>query len=120
MKKDVHPTYHSATITCACGTSYKSGSTLENVQVELCAACHPFYTGTQKILDSAHRVEKFAARKSQKQDDVKNLATKKKERAAKRKPNSKLKQQSPDTSKKLLNKTTSKKGAILVLRSASF
>ncbi len=86
MKKDVHPTYHSATITCACGTSYKSGSTLENVQVELCAACHPFYTGTQKIIDSAHRVEKFAARQELKQDDVKNLATKKKERAAKRKP----------------------------------
>jgi large subunit ribosomal protein L31 len=67
MKKEIHPEYHpNAKITCACGAEYVVGSTLPDIQVELCAACHPFYTGKQKILDTARRVEKFTTRVSKK------------------------------------------------------
>ncbi|MBI2551063.1 50S ribosomal protein L31 [Candidatus Uhrbacteria bacterium] len=60
MKLEIHPEYfENAAITCACGAKYEIGSTMNEIQVELCAACHPFYTGTQKIVDSAHRVERF-------------------------------------------------------------
>ena len=63
MKAKIHPQYfENATISCACGASYKTGSTKETISVELCAACHPFYTGTQTIIDSARRVEKFNER----------------------------------------------------------
>ena len=87
MNTAIHPTYYpKATITCACGAIYVTGSTLEKNDVELCSACHPFYTGKQKMLYSARRVEKFEARTSHKKSIVKSLATKKAERAAKRKP----------------------------------
>ena len=85
MKKDIHPAYNSnATITCACGASYKVGSTQDDTQIELCSACHPFYTGTQKIVDTARRVEKFQARAAKKTDDTKSKAIKKAVKRAKR------------------------------------
>ena len=63
MKADIHPKYFpKATITCACGAVYTLGSTKEKMEVEICAACHPFYTGNEKVLDAAGRVEKFKAR----------------------------------------------------------
>jgi large subunit ribosomal protein L31 len=63
MKKDIHPTYHSeAKITCACGASFSAGSTLETIHVEICSQCHPYYTGKEKLLDTAGRVDKFRAR----------------------------------------------------------
>lgn len=87
MKKTIHPTYHTAaTIKCACGQSFTIGSTLESIDVELCSNCHPFYTGKQKILDTARRLEKFEARQSKKAAEVKSKAQKNAERAAKRKP----------------------------------
>lgn len=65
MKADIHPDYYKeAVIQCACGASYKTGSTSERIDIELCAACHPFFTGKQKIVDSARRVEKFTERKT--------------------------------------------------------
>jgi large subunit ribosomal protein L31 len=65
MKKDIHPTYtEQAKTTCACGASYDFGSTKAEIQVEICAACHPFYTGQDKVLDTAGRVEKFRARQA--------------------------------------------------------
>jgi len=65
MKADIHPTYYpNAVFTCACGATYDIGSTKEAVQVEICAKCHPFYTGTEKTLDSAGRVDKFNSRKA--------------------------------------------------------
>ncbi len=65
MKADIHPTYYpDAVFTCACGATYTIGSTKEAVQVEICANCHPFYTGTEKTLDSAGRVDKFNSRKA--------------------------------------------------------
>ena len=80
MKKEIHPTYFpNATITCACGTVYTLGSTKETIAVEICSHCHPFYTGNEKVLDTAGRVEKFknrvavakpkVAKKTKKSDD---------------------------------------------------
>jgi large subunit ribosomal protein L31 len=59
MKKDIHPKYFKCTITCGCGATYVTGSTREKVAVEICAQCHPFFTGSQKFVDTAGRVEKF-------------------------------------------------------------
>jgi len=59
MKKDIHPKYGKATISCACGSSFETGSTKKNMKVEICSACHPFFTGKQKIIDTAGRVERF-------------------------------------------------------------
>ena len=63
MKKDTHPTYYpKAKVSCACGNTFAVGSTLPEIKVEICAACHPFFTGKEKVLDAAGRVEKFKAR----------------------------------------------------------
>ena len=63
MKADIHPTfYDKVTATCACGATYSVGSTKDVISVEICSACHPFYTGQSKIVDTAGRVEKFRAR----------------------------------------------------------
>jgi large subunit ribosomal protein L31 len=59
MKKGVHPTYKETTITCACGNIIHTRSTKENLKVELCSECHPFFTGKQKLVDTAGRVERF-------------------------------------------------------------
>ena len=65
MKKAIHPTYFtSAIFTCACGATYTMGSTKEKLAVEICASCHPFYTGNEKIVDTAGRVEKFKNRQA--------------------------------------------------------
>ena len=63
MKANIHPQYFpQATISCACGAKYVTGSSKEHIDIELCAACHPFFTGKQKIVDTARRVEKFTNR----------------------------------------------------------
>ena len=59
MKEKIHPDYKETTITCACGEVIHSRSTRQNIRVEICSKCHPFYTGKQKLVDSAGRVEKF-------------------------------------------------------------
>ena len=59
MKEGIHPEYKSATITCACGSVIETRSTAQNIHVDICSQCHPFYTGKQKLMDSAGRVEKF-------------------------------------------------------------
>lgn len=65
MKKELHPTYFGeANVVCACGNKFKIGSTKEKIEVEICSACHPFYTGNEKVLDAAGRVEKFKSRRS--------------------------------------------------------
>ena len=65
MKKDIHPKYNDkAKTTCACGEVYDFGSTKGEINVEICANCHPFYTGNDKVIDTAGRVEKFRARKT--------------------------------------------------------
>ncbi len=62
MKADIHPKYQKAVIACACGNKIKTGSVKENMEVEICSACHPFYTGQEKLIDTAGRIEKFKAR----------------------------------------------------------
>ena len=63
MKKDIHPTYNEITVTCSCGNTFQTKSTLkEDLSIEICSACHPFYTGQQKIVDTAGRVDKFRRR----------------------------------------------------------
>jgi large subunit ribosomal protein L31 len=59
MKTGIHPEYKAATITCACGNIIETRSTVQKIHVEICSNCHPFYTGKQKLMDSAGRVEKF-------------------------------------------------------------
>ena len=62
MKKDIHPKYFETDVKCVCGNKFKIGSTQEKIEVEICSACHPFYTGNEKILDTAGRVDKFKKR----------------------------------------------------------
>lgn len=59
MKKGIHPEYYKTTITCACGNKIETRSTVENLRMEICSNCHPFYTGKQKLVDTAGRVERF-------------------------------------------------------------
>ena len=66
MKKDIHPTYYQAKVDCACGHKFTVGSTKEKLEVEICSNCHPFYTGTSKVIDAAGRVEKFKQRLAKK------------------------------------------------------
>jgi len=67
MKKDIHPKYYpNAIIHCNCGKIFKMGATKPEMHVEVCSACHPFYTGKDKVLDAAGRVEKFKKRLAQK------------------------------------------------------
>ncbi len=62
MKKGIHPDYVECTVTCACGNTFKTRSTKATLNVEICSSCHPFFTGKQKFIDSAGRVEKFNRR----------------------------------------------------------
>jgi len=66
MKDKIHPKYEATTITCACGSTIETRSTkAPSIRVEICSACHPFFTGTQKLVDTAGRIEKFRRRYSQ-------------------------------------------------------
>ncbi len=82
MKADIHPKYNNSTaFTCACGAVFTMGSTKDAVSIEICSKCHPFYTGNEKVLDTAGRVEKFnkarAASKEKKETKAANDAKKK-------------------------------------------
>jgi len=62
MKKDIHPEYHEIEVHCACGESWKTRSTRKDMRIEICSKCHPFFTGRQKLVDSAGRVDRFNKR----------------------------------------------------------
>ena len=64
MKPELHPTYHDISVTCSCGNAFQTRSTFsaEELHLDVCSACHPFYTGQQKIVDTAGRVDKFQRR----------------------------------------------------------
>ena len=62
MKKEIHPRINEVTMTCVCGNSIKTSSTSKDMRIDICSACHPFYTGTQKFVDTAGRIEKFQRR----------------------------------------------------------
>jgi len=62
MKPKIHPDFHKVTVTCACGNSFETYSTAKELKVEVCSNCHPFFTGTQRFVDTAGRVERFQAK----------------------------------------------------------
>lgn len=65
MKQDIHPTYYpAAKVRCACGNTFTVGATKPEIHVEICSNCHPFYTGEEKLIDTAGRVEKFRTRRA--------------------------------------------------------
>jgi large subunit ribosomal protein L31 len=78
MKPEIHPDYQPATVTCACGVVYQTRSTAGSFAVDVCAGCHPFYTGRQKVMDTAGRVERF----KKKYAGVKQQTSKKKQSEA--------------------------------------
>jgi large subunit ribosomal protein L31 len=67
MREGIHPDYPAAQVNCACGNTFVTRSTRGDFQVDVCAACHPFYTGTQKLIDAAGRVDKFRKRYGKKE-----------------------------------------------------
>ncbi|MEE8131890.1 MAG: 50S ribosomal protein L31 [Candidatus Paceibacterota bacterium] len=78
MKKDIHPQYYPKTkVACACGNKFTIGSTKPEIQTEICSHCHPFYTGKEKLIDTAGRVEKFKARIAKKKETPKKAKVKK-------------------------------------------
>jgi large subunit ribosomal protein L31 len=85
MKNDIHPTYNTeVTVTCACGNTFVTGSTQEAISVEVCSNCHPFYTGKQKLVDVAGRVDKFKKRLEE-ADALQEAAKKTKPKASSKK-----------------------------------
>ena len=66
MKKEIHPEYVDCTVTCACGNTFKTQSNKSEIRIDICDKCHPFFTGSEKIVDSAGRVEKFKKKYAQK------------------------------------------------------
>jgi len=68
MKDKIHPEYHEVEVACACGEKWKTRSTKKGLRLEICSSCHPFFTGKQKLVDSAGRVERFRRKYGQKAD----------------------------------------------------
>ena len=98
MKKKIHPKYYQkCKVSCACGNTFYTGSTLPEIKVEICSACHPFFTGEEKFVDTLGRVERF------KQKQAKASATKKTS-AKKRKRKTVKKEERPKTLKEMLKK----------------
>lgn len=71
MKEGIHPAYKDTTITCACGNAIETGSTKENIRVEICSVCHPFFTGKQKLVDTEGRIDRFRKKYGNYQDQLK-------------------------------------------------
>ena len=70
MKNGIHPAYKKCTVTCICGATFNTRSTMGNIKVEICSKCHPFFTGKQKLVDSAGRVERFQKKYSKKKTEA--------------------------------------------------
>ena len=66
MKKDIHPAYETTKVTCACGNTFETRSNKQEIRVDICSECHPFFTGSEKIVDSTGRVDKFKKKYAQK------------------------------------------------------
>ena len=113
MKKAIHPQYGPSTVICSCGNTFITGSTDPEIKVEICSACHPFFTGKQKILDTAGRVEKFQKKFAAKQD---NLVSKS-EKWAKRKEKE-IEIKDVETKAKKPKKLTSTKADEVVVKQA--
>jgi len=106
MKKNIHPQFYTdCVVTCACGNSFTTGSTKPKIQVDICSACHPFFTGKMKFVDSLGRVEKF-------QNKMKAALDKKYiKKAARKKIKAKTENQRPATLKEMLEQSRQKNRA---------
>lgn len=112
MKAKIHPKYGKAIVTCACGNSFETGSTAEKLEVEICSACHPFYTGKQKFVDTAGRVDRFKEMQEKAAQMKKELKESKKNKAktkAKKKPETKKAKKAPSKKKSASPKKAKKK-----------
>jgi len=78
MKKEIHPEYKKSTVKCSCGNTFETRSVMEEINVEICSECHPFFTGTQKLVDTAGRVDKFREKIKKAQELKKQKAEKEK------------------------------------------
>ncbi len=81
MKKEIHPKYYKTKVTCTCGNTFEIGSTIEELYVELCSQCHPFYTGKQKLIDDSGVINKYQNR-LKKSEDVSKVRKGKKVKVA--------------------------------------
>jgi len=77
MKKDIHPKYEKAEVTCSCGEKFETRSTTAEIHVEICSKCHPFFTGTQKLVDTAGRVDKFKEKMKKAEEHNKKIKNQK-------------------------------------------
>ncbi len=68
MRKKIHPKYYQTNVSCACGAVFETGSTQKDIRVEICSKCHPFFTGQQKLVDTAGRIERFRRKYAKFQD----------------------------------------------------
>lgn len=113
MKAKIHPDYFTATVTCACGNTFQVGSTKENIRVEICSNCHPFYTGKQNLVDTAGRVDRFKemmAKKTKLQEAKKaEDAAKKAAKLEKAKAEAKAQEEATKPTKKAAKKPAAKK-----------
>jgi len=105
MKEEIHPKYYpQAKVICACGNEFTVGSTKPELRVEICSACHPFYTGQEKLVDTEGRVEKFERKRTEAEkrvsEEKKKLAKKQKERARREKEA----QERPKTLREMMKK----------------
>lgn len=99
MKKDIHPKYYdSITVTCNCGNKFTVGSTVESINVEICSACHPFWTGSQKFIDTEKRVDKFKKKQDKAEQERSARIKKIKEKIEKEKQT----QEAPKSLKEML------------------
>ncbi len=76
MKAKIHPKYQKTVVTCACGNTFETRSTMKEIKVEICSACHPFFTGKQKLVDTAGRVERYLRKYNLADKDKKSEAEK--------------------------------------------
>jgi large subunit ribosomal protein L31 len=87
MKKDIHPTYFpEAQVICACGNTWTTGSTQEVIRTEMCSACHPFYTGEQRIVDTEGQVDRFYKRLKARQEHLEDIKTRAESRVSPERP----------------------------------
>lgn len=84
MKKDIHPKYEECSVKCVCGNTFITKSTIATINVEVCGACHPVYTGKQKMVDSTGRVERFKKLAEQKEKSIRSKTTKREEKSKKK------------------------------------
>jgi len=105
MKKDIHPKYYTeAKVTCACGNNFTIGSTEPEIEVEVCSACHPFYTGQSRFIDNEGRIKKFKKKKKEAETEAKREAEKTRREEEERKRKEKEKEETPKTLKEMLEK----------------